>query len=185
MASVSRRSVTSLFSNLVTRPTGQAIRMGVESQLAELDPPPPGVRVSVLDFSGVRVLDFSCADEIVAKLLLRYAVADAPFAVYVVVRGIAEHHQEAIEAVLERHGLLVVAEDPSGSLRLLGAADVLLGRCWNTLLRLERATAAELGQAAGMHFAEARAAAAVLCDRRVALRASDGAFLSLATLLRP
>ena len=32
-----RRTVTSFYSNLVTRPTGRAVRMGVESQLAELD----------------------------------------------------------------------------------------------------------------------------------------------------
>jgi hypothetical protein len=62
-----RLSVTSLFSNLVTRPTGRAIRTGVESQLAEME----GVCapcLSVLDFSQVRILDYSCADEIVAQL---------------------------------------------------------------------------------------------------------------------
>ena len=33
-----RRTVTSFYSNLVTRPTGRAVRMGVESQLSELEP---------------------------------------------------------------------------------------------------------------------------------------------------
>src|SRR5688572_29611609 len=62
------RSVASLFSHLVTRPTGQALRLGIESQLGELGP----FCVSVLDFSQVMVLDYSCADEVIAKLILNY-----------------------------------------------------------------------------------------------------------------
>ena len=62
-----RRTLTSFYSNLVTRPTGRAVRMGVESQLADLDPADKAC-LSVLDFSQVQVLDYSCADEIVAKL---------------------------------------------------------------------------------------------------------------------
>src|SRR5690606_20012717 len=78
-----RRTVTSFYSNLVTRPTGRAVRMGVESQLAEIDAG-RNFCLSVLDFSQVNVLDYSCADEIVAKLLLRYVAADRPTEVYFV-----------------------------------------------------------------------------------------------------
>src|SRR5690606_2144026 len=105
--------------NLVTRPTGRAIRTGVESQLAELEPG-PRFCLSILDFSQVRVLDFSCADEIVAKLLLRYAADDSPGDAYFVARGLQEHHRDAVEAELERHGLLPVAQNEDGVARLLG-----------------------------------------------------------------
>src|SRR5690606_34547844 len=69
-----RRSVASLYSHLVTRPTGQALRIGIESQIAELG----AICVSILDFTQVIVLDYSCADETVAKLLMRYQQPDRP-----------------------------------------------------------------------------------------------------------
>ena len=72
LSTLVRRSVASLYSHLVTRPTGQALRLGIESQICELGTP----CVSVLDFSQVAVLDYSCADETVAKLLKRYQQPD-------------------------------------------------------------------------------------------------------------
>ena len=89
-----RRSVTSLFSNLVTRPTGRAIRTGVESQIADMDGPAASPCLSILDFSQVRVLDYSCADEIVAKLLLRFSGEERPAEAFFVVLGVQEHRQE-------------------------------------------------------------------------------------------
>ena len=73
LTGVLRRTVCDLYSDLVTRPTGAAVRDGIEKQLADL-----GERsLTVIDFSHVRLLDYSCADEIVAKLLMRYAGLDA------------------------------------------------------------------------------------------------------------
>ncbi|HEX5725068.1 MAG TPA: hypothetical protein VFX98_06355, partial [Longimicrobiaceae bacterium] len=120
MAPVNRRSVVELFSNLVTRPTGRAIRTGVESQIAEMEEGGPAVRLSILDFSQVRVLDYSCADEVVAKLLLRFRGEERPADVYFLARGLHEHHIDPIEEVLERHGLLLVAQDEAGEAHLLG-----------------------------------------------------------------
>ena len=72
LTGVLRRTVCDLYSDLVTRPTGAAVRDGIEKQLAEL-----GDRsLTVIDFSHVRLLDYSCADEIVAQLLMRYVRAD-------------------------------------------------------------------------------------------------------------
>jgi len=74
LSTVLRRTVCDLYSDLVTRPTGAAVRDGIEKQLSEL-----GDRsLTVIDFSHVGLLDYSCADEIVAKLLMRYAGASAP-----------------------------------------------------------------------------------------------------------
>ena len=67
LSSVLRRTVCDLYTDLVTRPTGAAVRDGIEKQLAEL-----GDRtLTVIDFSYVGLLDYSCADEIVAKLVPR------------------------------------------------------------------------------------------------------------------
>jgi hypothetical protein len=108
---VLQRTVSSVYGDLVTRRTGQAVRCGVEALLADFD----GEQVAIIDFSSVRLLDLSCADEIVAKLLLQHGRA-RPF----LLRGVTEDHRDAIEPVLERHGLAAVAEDRDGGLRLLG-----------------------------------------------------------------
>lgn len=127
-----RRTVTSFYSNLVTRPTGRAIRMGVESQLAEMETS-QDVCLSVLDFSQVHVLDYSCADEIVAKLLLRYLGPDRPTDAYFLARGFQEHHLEAVDAVLERHDLLLIYQDEAGDARLLGPSNAFERACWQVL----------------------------------------------------
>ena len=179
-----RRSVTSLFSNLVTRPTGRAIRTGVESQITEMECGDASVCLSVLDFTQVRVLDYSCADEIVAKLLLRFQGEERPAEAYFVVRGLQEHHVEAVEAVLERHDLLLVCEDEDrGGFHLLGPADPLQKAVWEVLLRLDRAGAGQLSRETGIAEEAVAAALAALCTRRVAAAHSDGTVSPISFLL--
>ena len=98
------------FGDLVTRPTGRAVRASIEAQLGAHS----GTTVALLDFTGVGCIDYSCADEIVAKLLR------GPVMV-LLVRGLADGHREALEPVLERAGLAVVWEQPDGTLSGLGA----------------------------------------------------------------
>jgi hypothetical protein len=179
---VQRRSVTSLFSNLVTRPTGRAIRAGVESQIAELESPPAAC-LSILDFSQVRVLDYSCADEIVAKLLLRFTGDERPCEAYFVVLGVQEHHEEAIEAVLERHSLLLVARDDAGAVKLLGAATPLHRAAWDTLVRRGRAGADEVAADTGLSPDAARGAVGALLAHRVATANADGTISPLSALI--
>src|SRR5258705_7693572 len=116
-----RKSVCELYSNLVTRPTGAAVRCEIEQELDRI-----GDRaLTIIDFSHVGLLDFSCADEIVAKLLLQYVSTDAPRReVYFVFRGISESHMDAIEAVLEGDQLALVTPHAAGESRLVGIADV-------------------------------------------------------------
>jgi hypothetical protein len=104
VSTVLRGTVCDLYSNLVTRPTGAAVRTAIERQVVDIGAPV----VTTIDFSQVNLLDFSCADEIVAKLLLRYADADGPSG-YLLFRGIHGGHLDPIETVLERHELALVA----------------------------------------------------------------------------
>jgi hypothetical protein len=99
------------YSNLVTRSTGRVVRTQVEEELQKIDTD----QLAVINFGSVNCLDFSCADEIVAKLLLSHGNVR-----YFLLRGVSTAHAEAIEAVLERHGLATVAEDRSGDVKLLG-----------------------------------------------------------------
>lgn len=176
-----RRTVTSFYSNLVTRPTGRAVRMGLESQLIDLKAA-TGLCVSVLDFRQVRVLDYSCADEIVAKLLLRYLQADRPTNAYFLARGLRDHHRDAVEAVLEHHDLRLVAEGDDGTLELLGPADPLERACWSALKRLSRAGAAGVAAAASVSPDAAAVSLAALAARRVVIPLPDSLYLALAAL---
>ncbi len=105
------RTVSMTYGDLVTRPTGKAVRGGIEAALQEAD----AEQVAVIDFGTVRLLDYSCADEIVGKLLLQHGRAR-----YFLLQGVTASHCEAIEPVLERHGIAAVARDRDGRVRVLG-----------------------------------------------------------------
>ena len=64
VARMLREAVTTPYLNLVTRPTGVAVRGRIESVLATSE-----WETAMLDFSDVVLLDLSCADEVVAKLV--------------------------------------------------------------------------------------------------------------------
>jgi hypothetical protein len=117
VGTVLRGTVCDLYSNLVTRPTGAAVRTAIERQVTEIGAPV----VTTIDFSQVNLLDFSCADEIVAKLLLRYTSDEAPLG-YLTFRGIHEGHIDPIETVLERHALALVSWH-EGEAELFGYVD--------------------------------------------------------------
>jgi hypothetical protein len=97
--------------NLVTRPTGRAVRGSIEQALADSATEP----IAVIDFGTVRCLDYSCADEIVARLLREHGRAR-----YFFLQGVSPSHCDAIDHVLERHALTVIARDRDGRIRVLG-----------------------------------------------------------------
>src|SRR5256714_13274671 len=101
---VLQESVSGVYTDLVTRPTGRVVRERIERAMATAQDP---VTVTRIDFTGVGCIDYSCADEIVAKLLRdRRAV--------VVLSGISDGHREAIETVLAGHGLAALIERRDG-----------------------------------------------------------------------
>ena len=163
-----RRTECGLYSNLVTRPTGAAVRTEIETLLRET-----GQRtLTVIDFSNVGLLDFSCADEIVAKLLLRETGDGVPEG-YFVFRGIHEHHLDAIEHVLERHRLAMVAEEPGAEPRLVGIVAESEDAVWKALRRRGPATAAQLAQETGLDAGVASAILDGLCRRKLVMRVED------------
>ena len=177
VSTVLRRTVCDLYSNLVTRPTGAAVRTEIETQVAALQ----GRTLTVIDFSNVRLLDFSCADEIVAKLLLRFsggsACADGSGPPpthdgYFIFSGLHDAHLDAIETVLERHGLALVAESERGT-QLVGIVDEGDRLAWEEVGRLGSADAEELAQAIGTSIEDARARLDALERRRLVMRLDE------------
>lgn len=166
MSAMVRRSVATLYSHLVTRPTGQALRLGIETQITELG----AICITVLDFTEVAVLDYSCADEIVAKLILRFQREDRPAEAYFLARGIEDRHREMIEAVLARQGLAVAAELADGRFTLLGDVDDDERAAWEALELMSRGAPANVAERTGSSEADAARALDALARRRVVAR---------------
>jgi hypothetical protein len=157
---VLREAVATPYRNLVTRSTGAAVRGRIEAVLAD-----SGSHTAVLDFSEVDCLDFSCADEIVAKLLL----ASAEPGRVVVLRGLHDDLREAIEHVLIHHRLACAAWLPGGEAALLGwASDD--ARAAFASLRGGAAGAAELSGRLGWPLERTEAALVDLESHRLVRR---------------
>lgn len=105
-----RESLTFSSRDLVTRPTGAAVRDHIQRAISAAVAP-----TTRLDFAEVGLMDFSCADEVVAKLL--QAVEPGG---YVVLSNLDETQAEAIDYVLERQDLAVAALPRHGAPCLLG-----------------------------------------------------------------
>ncbi|HEX6308590.1 MAG TPA: hypothetical protein VFZ69_10410 [Longimicrobiales bacterium] len=179
LSSLVQRSVASLYSHLVTRPTGRALRLGIESQIGEIG----SVCLSVLDFTQVVVLDYSCADEAVAKLIQRYQRDDRPADAYFVARGLGEQHRDPIDEVLVRHDLALVAE-VEGEFTLLGRADALEQDAWHVLQRVRRGRPCDIAQELATVEVRIGTALRRLAARRVILqRPGTDSFYALTTLL--
>ena len=173
VSSVLRRSVCDLYSNLVTRPTGAAVRIGIEHHLDEIG----DKALAVLDFSHVGLLDFSCADEIVAKLLMQYVSLDIPRReVYFVFYGMSESHMEAIECVLERHGLALITQFADRDPELHGIIDGVQRRAWDKVCELGYAMPSDLADATGMPRDQAETTLDTLWRRRLVIRQESGYF---------
>ncbi len=129
-------------SDLVTRPSGQVIRDRIERDiLKEAD----GAIVA-LDFSKIGVIDYSCADEIVAKLVSRLTGGEYGNR-YIVLTGLNENQKENIEVALERKDLAVMAEMRDGEKILLGSLNNYLKDTLDLILKRGRITAKELSEA--------------------------------------
>lgn len=172
VSSVLRQTLScELYSNLVTRPTGAAVRTQIEALLADARER----SLTVIDFSHVGMIDFSCADEVVAKLLLRNAAAESVGReAYFLFRGVTDDHWDAIEAVLERHGLALVLESADGcGARVVGMVDDRERRAWEKVYELGRTAPADLASALGAPADDAARVLDGLYRRRLVMRLDD------------
>lgn len=156
------RTVSSLYGDLVTRRTGEAVRSGIEAMLSDDD------ETAVIDFGTVRLMDMSCADEIVGKLLLAHGLGH-----YFALTGVHAAHEDALLPVLERHQLAVVAEDRTGRLKVLGYLPEPARRAFGFLADAGPAPPDAVAAHLALTPDVARDALQTLCDRRV-VRESDG-----------
>jgi hypothetical protein len=175
VGAVLQRTVTSLYSHLVTRPTGRAVRMAIETQLHAA-----GERsLSLIDLSEVVIIDFSCADEVVAQLL-EGSHASRTHEAFFVFHGVHEPHRDQIETVLERRGLAAVAETAPNVYQLLGKRTDGEERMWGELEQRGFVAAEDLTAA----LPESRAVE-LLIERRLVFRSPlSGRVHALSRLVR-
>ena len=170
LSTVLRQTVScELYSNLVTRPTGAAVRTEIERLVAEMRER----SLAIIDFSHVSMIDFSCADEVVAKLLLRYCADRPPHDAYFLFRGLSEDHWDAIEAVLERHGLALAIEQEDG-VHVVGVLSDDERRAWEALDRVGQAVPSELAGLLDRAPDDVERSLAELWKRRLVMKVDDG-----------
>jgi hypothetical protein len=162
LGSVLRQTLSAtLYSNLVTRPTGRAVRTQIETLLESTER-----SLTVLDFTHVAMIDFSCADEVVAKLLLHHGNNREAYFLF---RGMTDDHWDAIESVLERHGLALVVER-DGDVELVGVLADAERRVFQAIKRLGRAEAWELTTELGESELTVQKALESMWRRRLIMR---------------
>lgn len=129
-------------SDLVTRPSGKVVRNRIEADIGKEE----NGSVIALDFSKIGIIDYSCADEIVAKLISRLLGGEYGNK-YLTLTGLNENQEENIEVALERKDLAVIAEKRDGRKVLLGSLHNYLKETLDLILKNGCLTAKELSQA--------------------------------------
>ncbi len=167
-----RETVQSPYCDLVTRPTGRAVRSSIQQRLVD-----GGTTLALLDFSEVGLVDFSCADEVIAKLLLEPINQTA-----IVLQGLREEQLEAIQHVLEHHDIAALVRDiEDGVARIVGRASPDLRTAFVTLQQRGPATADGLARRIGWAVERAEAALATLARLRLVLPGSAGFMVPFAS----
>ncbi len=128
-------------SDLVTRPSGQVVRERIERDIVK----EKDGEVIALDFSKVGIIDYSCADEIVAKLVSRLLSGEYGDK-YIILTGLNENQKENIEVALERKELAVIANMRDGKQVLLGSLNNYLKETLNLIVKKSKITASELSK---------------------------------------
>lgn len=127
--------------DLVTRTSGQIIRERIEKDIAKEE----AGTIIALDFSKIGIIDYSCADEIVAKLISRL-LSNEYGDKYITLVGLNENQRENIEVALERKDLAVMGEMRDGIHILLGSLNTYLKETLHLILKKGKITAKELSE---------------------------------------
>ena len=131
--------------NLVTRETGAVIRERLERELiADADP-----TVAFLDFSGVGVVDYSCADEVIAKLISRLLSGEYGDK-FIVLKGLSSNQMENIEVALERKKLSVLSVKEAGGWHVIGFLNNYLRKTLVSVMERGSITLRELAEGVGI-----------------------------------
>jgi hypothetical protein len=153
-----RVAVTDLFreatggatAHLVTRETGAAVRAAIVERLQGLE----RGGVLTLDFSGVGIIDFSCADECLAKLVLRLNAGEYGEK-YLCLSGLGESQRENIQVALERKKLPALLLGSGSAWECLGTLTPHLRETLRIVAERSGMSARELADLLGLELTAA------------------------------
>ncbi|MEW6067319.1 MAG: STAS-like domain-containing protein [Nitrospirota bacterium] len=127
--------------DLVTRQSGQVIRERIERDIEKAKEG----EVIALDFSKIGIIDYSCADEVIVKLISRLLSGEYGDK-HIILTGLNENQKENIEVALERKDLAVIARMNNGEETLLGNLNNYLKETLNFILEKGKITASDLSE---------------------------------------
>ncbi len=138
-----KKLVHELFKNgkkeMSGRSMGARFREIIEKVLHESQEP-----CLVIDFSGMGPIDFSWADEVVAKIVSRLW-SDEYGEKYLLLKGLTPSQEENIGVALERKKLAVLTIGPDGW-RIIGSLNNYLVQTLNQVMNRRRLTLRELSE---------------------------------------
>ena len=138
-----KKLTNDLFKNgkkeMAGRSRGARLRETIEKILREGDEP-----CLVIDFSGMGSIDFSWADEVVAKMVSRLW-GDEYGEKFFVLKGLTPSQEENIGVALERKKLAVLTTGPGGW-RIIGSLNNYLVQTLNQVMNTRQLTLRELSE---------------------------------------
>jgi hypothetical protein len=142
--------------------------------LSELAAP----RLTVIDFSQVGLLDFSCADEVVGKLVNETGRRAEAAETYFVIRGVRDDHFEAIESAMARYDCAILVERDDSRWQVVGRLDDRPRRALELMLTRGRAEPSDLAAELEESPDDLEVIMQVLCERKLVMR-DETAYVSL------
>lgn len=129
--------------HLVSRRVGEILRQRVEETLVQS----PEITIAYLNFSRVGIIDFSCADEVVAKLVSRLVGGEYGDR-YIVLRDLSEGQRENIEVALERKRLAALGKHSTAAegWELLGILNNYLRETLDFVMKQGEVTARQMAE---------------------------------------
>jgi hypothetical protein len=134
-------------SDLVTRTSGQVIRTRIERDMGQEQEG----EIIALDFTQIGIIDYSCADEIIGKLISRLLSGEYGDK-YLILTGLNENQKENIEVALEKKDLAVIAEMNNGTKQFIGSLNNYLKETLLLILGRGSITARELSESMSLEM---------------------------------
>jgi len=154
--------------NLVTRETGKIVRRAIENRIGK----EPEGTVVVLDFCHVGIIDFSCADEIIAKLVARLNSQEYGDK-FIILKELSHNQEENINVAMERKRLAILSFKEGGGWRILGILNPYLTEALNYVMERGTITARELADITQAEISAASTKLINLHKLRLVLRESE------------
>jgi len=154
--------------NMVTRETGRIIREAIEVNIQKEQEE----MIIILDFSGIGIIDFSCADEVAAKFIARLNLKEYGDK-YLLFSGLTPSQEENITAALEKKKLSLLSLKENGGWKLMGILNPYLRDTLDLVMARKSLTARELADLTGVEINSASTKLLNLNKARLAIRVRE------------